>query len=68
MEDLRTMGRAVKMGGPTRLGNRLFRARLKPGLNMGWSYIARARPNTGSRANGPARTYLFFSILYGLNR
>jgi len=29
MEDLRTMGRAVKMGGPTRLGNRLFRARLK---------------------------------------
>ncbi|KEH35982.1 transmembrane protein, putative [Medicago truncatula] len=52
---------AVKTGGPAR-PVRAFKGRAKkPGLNMGWKNRARARPFTGSRANGPAQA-LFFII------
>ena len=49
-------------GRPGPNGQQAFKGRAeKPGLNMGSKNRARARPYTGSRANGPALAHNFFS-------
>ena len=46
---------------PGPVGQRAFYGRAeKPSLNMGWKNGARARPYTGSRANGPALARINF--------